>query len=179
MKAETEVWQSMTHDGVYQADLPTLKQWVAEGLVLPTDKVRKGALKWIEAGRAPLLRRVFAGDEPGRERRRDAAGRHATLTRGPRPRARARRGGALGGALRTRPDRGPPHLRTKRGRLQGRRRSLPSPSSTRGHFTPSGGDRRSAARAARPSAARARTASGRAACCSAPCCGASATRSKS
>lgn len=63
MKAETEVWQLMTHDGVYQADLPTLKQWVAEGLVLPTDKVRKGALNWIEAGRAPSLRRVFAGEE--------------------------------------------------------------------------------------------------------------------
>ena len=63
MKAETEVWQLMTHDGVYQADLPTLKQWVVEGLVLPTDRVRKGALNWIEAGRAPSLRRVFAGEE--------------------------------------------------------------------------------------------------------------------
>src|ERR1044072_9207300 len=63
MKAETEVWQLMTHDGVYQADLPTLKQWVAEGIVLPTDKVRKGALNWIEAGRAPSLRRAFAGEE--------------------------------------------------------------------------------------------------------------------
>lgn len=63
MKVETEVWQLMTHDGVYQADLPTLKQWVAEGLVQPTDRVRKGALKWIEAQRAPSLRRVFAGEE--------------------------------------------------------------------------------------------------------------------
>ncbi|HVF44181.1 MAG TPA: B-box zinc finger protein [Pyrinomonadaceae bacterium] len=63
MKAEIELWQLMTHDGVYQADLSTLKQWVAEGLVLPTDKVRKGALKWIEAGRAPSLRRVFTGEE--------------------------------------------------------------------------------------------------------------------
>jgi hypothetical protein len=63
MKAETEVWQLMTHDGVYQADLPTLKQWVAEGLVQPTDHVRKGALKWIEAERAPALRRVFTGEE--------------------------------------------------------------------------------------------------------------------
>ncbi len=63
MKVETEVWQLMTHDGVYQADLPTLKQWVAEGLVQPTDRVRKGALKWIEAQRAPSLRRVFTGEE--------------------------------------------------------------------------------------------------------------------
>lgn len=61
--AETEVWQVMTHDGVYQADLPTLKQWVAEGLVLPTDRVRKGAFNWIDAGLAPSLRAVFAGEE--------------------------------------------------------------------------------------------------------------------
>jgi len=63
MKVETEIWEVETHDGVYQTDLPTLKQWVAEGLVLPTDRVRKGALKWIEAGHAPMLRRVFAGEE--------------------------------------------------------------------------------------------------------------------
>lgn len=63
MKAETEIWELETRDGVYRADLPTLKQWVAEGLVLPTDRVRKGALKWIEAGRAPLLRRIFSGEE--------------------------------------------------------------------------------------------------------------------
>jgi hypothetical protein len=63
MKPETEVWQLMTHDGVYQADLPTLKHWVAEGLVQPTDRVRKGALKWIEAQRAPSLRRIFTGEE--------------------------------------------------------------------------------------------------------------------
>jgi hypothetical protein len=63
MKAETDIWQVETHEGLFQADLPTLKQWVAEGLVLPTDRVRKGALKWIEAGRAPMLRRVFSGEE--------------------------------------------------------------------------------------------------------------------
>lgn len=63
MKAETEIWQVETRDGVYQSDLPTLKQWVAEGLVRPDDRVRKGALGWIEAGRAPVLRRVFEGEE--------------------------------------------------------------------------------------------------------------------
>src|SRR5688500_11327244 len=63
MKAETEIWQVQTHDGLYQADLPTLKQWVAEGAVVATDRVRKGSLNWIEAGRAPMLRRVFSGEE--------------------------------------------------------------------------------------------------------------------
>ena len=63
MKAETEIWQVKTGEEVYQADLPTLKQWIAEGLVQPTDMVSKGSLKWIEAGRAPVLRRVFTGEE--------------------------------------------------------------------------------------------------------------------
>ena len=63
MKAETEIWQVKTGEEVYQADLPTLKQWIAEGLVQPTDMVSKGSLKWIEAGRAPMLRRVFTGEE--------------------------------------------------------------------------------------------------------------------
>jgi hypothetical protein len=63
MKPETEIWQVSTPDGLFQADLPTLKEWVAEGVVLPTDRVRKGALNWIDAGRAPVLRRVFSGEE--------------------------------------------------------------------------------------------------------------------
>lgn len=63
MKVETEIWEVETQDGVYMADLPTLKQWVAEGVVLPTDRVRKGTLNWIEAGLAPRLRPVFAGEE--------------------------------------------------------------------------------------------------------------------
>lgn len=63
MKPETEIWQVSTPDGVYQADLQTLKQWVAEGVVLPNDRVRKGSLNWIDAGRAPMLRRVFSGEE--------------------------------------------------------------------------------------------------------------------
>src|SRR6185369_13819095 len=64
------------------ADLPTLKQWVAEGIVLPTDKVRKGTLNWIEAQRAPSLRRVFAGEEipePLQEAAADTQHAHATL----------------------------------------------------------------------------------------------------
>lgn len=63
MKVETEIWQVETREGVYQADLPTLKQWVSEGLVQPTDRVRKGAFRWINAEHAPGLQRVFSGEE--------------------------------------------------------------------------------------------------------------------
>jgi hypothetical protein len=80
----------MTQDGVYQADLPTLKQWVAEGLVQPTDRVRKGALKWIEAGRAPSLRRVFSGDEvPEAAQEEEAAPAAVAAAAGPQRHAHA------------------------------------------------------------------------------------------
>src|ERR1043166_8406889 len=63
-KPATEIWEVMAGEEVYQADLQTLKQWIGEGLVQPTDKVRKGSLKWIEGGRAPMLRPRFTGAEP-------------------------------------------------------------------------------------------------------------------
>ena len=62
MKAENEIWQVMSRGEIYQADLPTLKQWIFEGAVLPEDKVRKGGFNWIEAGHAPMLRTAFTGE---------------------------------------------------------------------------------------------------------------------
>lgn len=63
MIADADIWQVMCGGDIYQADLATLKQWIAEGLVQQTDQVRKGNLRWLEAGRVPALRRVFAGEE--------------------------------------------------------------------------------------------------------------------
>jgi ABC-type phosphate/phosphonate transport system permease subunit len=59
MSAPGEIWHVSTVEGVFEADLETLKQWIVEGCVLPTDKVSKGSLNWIEAGRAPMLRSAF------------------------------------------------------------------------------------------------------------------------
>jgi hypothetical protein len=64
MSAEAEKWRVSTIEGVFEADLDTLKQWIYEGCVLPTDKVSKGNLNWIEAGRAPMLRATFNGEVP-------------------------------------------------------------------------------------------------------------------
>ena len=64
MSAEVEKWRVSTIEGVFEADLDTLKQWIYEGCVLPTDKVCKGNLNWIEAGRAPMLRMAFNGEVP-------------------------------------------------------------------------------------------------------------------
>jgi hypothetical protein len=61
MSAQVEVWRVITPEGTFETDLETLKQWISEGCVLPTDKVSKGSLNWIEAGRVPLLRSAFSG----------------------------------------------------------------------------------------------------------------------
>jgi hypothetical protein len=62
MSAQVELWRVNTPEGVFETDLETLKQWIAEGSVLPTDKVSKGNLNWIDAGRAPMLKAAFKGD---------------------------------------------------------------------------------------------------------------------
>ncbi|HEY0320868.1 MAG TPA: hypothetical protein VGC66_07950 [Pyrinomonadaceae bacterium] len=61
MSDKNETWQVICDAGIFETDLEGLKGWVAEGRVLPHDKVRKGNLRWIEAGLAPVLREAFAG----------------------------------------------------------------------------------------------------------------------
>lgn len=63
MSDNKEIWQVMCDAGVFETDLEGLKEWVAEGRIYRTDKVRKGNLRWIEAGRAPVLRGMFAGHQ--------------------------------------------------------------------------------------------------------------------
>jgi Protein of unknown function (DUF4013) len=62
MSAQPEVWRVSTVEGVFETDLETLKQWISEGCILPTDKVCKGTHNWIDAGRAPMLKAAFAGE---------------------------------------------------------------------------------------------------------------------
>src|SRR5215213_8823831 len=62
MSSQPEIWRVSTVEGVFQTDVETLKQWIVEGCVLPTDKVSKGNLSWIEAGRVPKLRGAFNGE---------------------------------------------------------------------------------------------------------------------
>jgi hypothetical protein len=60
---QPEVWRVSTVEGIFETDLETLKQWIIEGCVLPTDKVCKGNLSWIEAGRVPKLKAAFSGEK--------------------------------------------------------------------------------------------------------------------
>ena len=62
MSAQPEVWRVSTPEGIFETDLETLKQWILEGCVLPGDKVSKGNLSWIDAGRVPKLKGAFNGE---------------------------------------------------------------------------------------------------------------------
>jgi hypothetical protein len=66
-----ELWQVDSGGQVYEASFEVLTQWVIEGAVLPTDKIRRGELRWLEAGKVPRLQSIFkngvqsvANDEP-------------------------------------------------------------------------------------------------------------------
>lgn len=59
MSSQSETWRVSTSKGTVETDFETLKQWIVEGSVQPTDKVSKGNLSWIEAGRVPTLKAMF------------------------------------------------------------------------------------------------------------------------
>jgi hypothetical protein len=60
MSEQAEIWRVSTAEGTFETNLETLQQWVREGCVAPTDKVSKGSLKWIDAGKVPQLKIAFS-----------------------------------------------------------------------------------------------------------------------
>jgi hypothetical protein len=60
MGNEDEIWQVEMDGQIYETNLETLKQWIADGRVLPTHRIKKGDLNWIAANKAPMLRGEFA-----------------------------------------------------------------------------------------------------------------------
>src|SRR4029077_16298824 len=64
MSALQELWKVECPDGVFEADIETLMQWIGEGIVKSEDRVCKGNLRWIEAYKVPALKRVFDGEQP-------------------------------------------------------------------------------------------------------------------
>jgi len=62
---EQEIWQVEANSQIYQGSFTELSQWIEEGSLLRADKVRKGNLRWIEAGRVPSLAAVFSAVENG------------------------------------------------------------------------------------------------------------------
>jgi len=60
-----DAWQVEVNGQVYPASFSELADWIAEGALLPDDKVRRGNLRWIEARRVPTLTPFFNAKASG------------------------------------------------------------------------------------------------------------------
>lgn len=61
----TDTWQVDVNGQIYDTGFDEMTQWIAEGSLLRGDKVRKGSLRWIEAGRVPTLTNFFNAKDSG------------------------------------------------------------------------------------------------------------------
>jgi hypothetical protein len=61
----TEIWQVEVQGAFYETNFEELTHWIAEGALQKQDKVRRGNLRWIEAGKVPLLHGFFNARELG------------------------------------------------------------------------------------------------------------------
>ncbi len=59
LESSTEVWQVEAGGSIYDTSFDEMKTWIAEGSLLRIDRVRKGNLRWIEAGKVPTLLEFF------------------------------------------------------------------------------------------------------------------------
>lgn len=60
-----EIWQIDAGGQIYETSFEEMTQWIAEGSLLPQDKVRRGNLRWIEANKVPSLYGFFNAKEMG------------------------------------------------------------------------------------------------------------------
>ena len=67
MEKQIETWQTEVNGQIYESSFEELAQWINEGSLLPTDKVKRGNLRWLEAGKIPLLIPFFNARESGIE----------------------------------------------------------------------------------------------------------------
>jgi hypothetical protein len=59
MQSLQKDWFVESQGQIFEADLEELKQWIAEGAVLPSDKVKRGNLRWLAAEKVPELYTFF------------------------------------------------------------------------------------------------------------------------
>lgn len=56
-------WQVETQGQIYEAEFEELKQWIAEGAVLSSDKVKRGDLRWLPVEKVPELNSFFNSND--------------------------------------------------------------------------------------------------------------------
>jgi hypothetical protein len=68
MDGEThqETWEIEAGGQTYTASFDEMASWIGEGALLRIDRVRKGNLRWIEAGKVPSLTEFFNAKDMGR-----------------------------------------------------------------------------------------------------------------
>ena len=54
-----DIWQVEAGGSTYDGTFEDLAAWIGDGSVLRIDRVRKGNLRWIEAGKVPALLEFF------------------------------------------------------------------------------------------------------------------------
>jgi hypothetical protein len=64
-KSSADIWQIDVNGQIYEAPFDEMAQWIAEGSLMRGDMVRKGSLRWIEAGRVPTLLQFFNAKDAG------------------------------------------------------------------------------------------------------------------
>lgn len=62
-----EIWQADVLGQIYETNLEELTQWITEGALMPDDKVRRGNLRWLDAGKVPPLMPFFNAKANGLE----------------------------------------------------------------------------------------------------------------
>ena len=62
---QQETWQVDVGGQIYEAPFAELGDWIVEGSLQPTDKVRRGNLRWIEAKLVPSLVPFFNAKQQG------------------------------------------------------------------------------------------------------------------
>ncbi|MBL8182304.1 MAG: hypothetical protein JNL64_11925 [Blastocatellia bacterium] len=55
----TDIWQVEANGSTFDGTFEDLAAWISDGSVLRIDRVRKGNLRWIEAGKVPALLEFF------------------------------------------------------------------------------------------------------------------------
>lgn len=60
-----EIWQVEANGQLFETNFVEMTEWIVDGSLLRQDKVRKGNLRWIEAGKVPSLVAVFNAAESG------------------------------------------------------------------------------------------------------------------
>lgn len=65
MQNPEEMWQAKVNGEIYDANFAELTVWIAESSLLETDIVRRGNLRWLEAGKVPPLKEFFNAKAKG------------------------------------------------------------------------------------------------------------------